>query len=261
MLFRSLYLNSQVREVALKLRKSEYKKHEICMKYNFDLEILKYDDFKYYMKNGKIKKNDTKEEENKNLIENGEKEIDKNSENYPIKLSSDKNKEENIEEEDDIKGNYKTNVPDKRKIEESPLMKNIFRQKTMFIPKSIIMSNLIDSEKSGNKCYNILIKFIYLSIHNVILIIIIIISMMISGLISIYYIIFSLYFLITSTRIYLGSKYYYPKAIKVILRISILVDIFLQILYQSPYIDTKNVSDDANSTLYKILEIIGLNKI
>ena len=261
----NLFLNSQVREVALKLRKTEYKKHEDCMKYNFDLKILNYDDFKYYMKNGKMKKNEIKEEENKNIIEEGKKEIDKNSENQPIKLSSDKNKEENNEniiEEEDIKGNYKTNVtpttPTGKTEIESPLF---VRANTMSISKSVIMSNLIDNERSSNKCYNILIKFIYLSIHNVILIVIIIISMMVSGLISIYYIIFSLYFLITSTRIYLGSKYYYPKAIKVILRISILVDIFLQILYQSPYIDTKNVSDDSDSTLYKILEIIGLNKI
>ena len=265
----NLFLNSQVRDVALKLRKTEYKKHEDCMKYNFDLKILNYDDFKYYMKNGKIKRDDIKEKENKNLIEEGEKEkerdINKNNENQPIKLISDKNKDGNNEriiEEEDIKGNYKTNAPTKVNIdEESPLLKNLIRANTMSIPKSIIMSDLIDNERASNKCYNILIKFIYLSIHNVILIVIIIISMMISGLISIYYIIFSLYFLITSTRIYLGSKYYYPKAIKVILRISILVDILLQILYQSPYIDTRNVSDDSDSTLYKILEIIGLNKI
>ena len=131
----------------------------------------------------------------------------------------------------------------------------------MVASKSSLMSNLVEKEKTSNKCYDILRKFIFLSIHNIILVIIIIVSMMISGLISVYYIIFSLYFLITSTRIYLGSKYYYPKAIKVILRISILVDIFLQILYQSPYIDTKNNSDNTKTTIYTILEIIGLNKI
>jgi len=58
-------------------------------------------------------------------------------------------------------------------------------------------------------------------------------------------------FLFTSTRIYLGNNYYYPKAIKKILRISILLDISLQILYQS--ID--------NDAFKDILEIIGLNKI
>ena len=41
-------LKSQVREVALKLRKTEYKKHEDCMKYNFDLKILKLNDLEFY---------------------------------------------------------------------------------------------------------------------------------------------------------------------------------------------------------------------
>jgi hypothetical protein len=76
--------------------------------------------------------------------------------------------------------------------------------------------------------------------------------MMISGFISIFYIAFSLYFLITSTSIYLGSKYYYPRAIKKLLRITILLDITIQILYQAPFF-----SDAANEAL----ENIGLNKI
>ena len=49
----NLYLNSQVREVTSKLSKEEYQKHKECMKYNFDLDILKYEDFKHYMKYGK----------------------------------------------------------------------------------------------------------------------------------------------------------------------------------------------------------------
>ena len=31
----------------------EYKKHEDCMKYNFDLQILPFREFKYYMAFGK----------------------------------------------------------------------------------------------------------------------------------------------------------------------------------------------------------------
>jgi hypothetical protein len=104
-------------------------------------------------------------------------------------------------------------------------------------------------------------QFIYLSAHNIILILIIIISMMVSGLISVFYITFSLYFLITSTSIYLGNKYYYPKAIKRILRIGILIDISLQILYQSP-LDSRDISEENNkTTFHTILDIIGLNKI
>ena len=107
-----------------------------------------------------------------------------------------------------------------------------------------------ESKSSKNKCYSLLKDFVYLSLHNIILIFIIIISMMISGLFSIFYIIFSLYFLITSTSIYLGYKYYYPKAIKYILRITILVDITAQILYQAPFFEAENSA----------LELIGLNK-
>ena len=42
---------------------NEYEKHRICMKYNFDIDILKYDKFIYYMKHGKIKS------DNKNIID------------------------------------------------------------------------------------------------------------------------------------------------------------------------------------------------
>ena len=103
-----------------------------------------------------------------------------------------------------------------------------------------------------------LIELLSLSFHNIILIIIIIISMMVPGLLSLFYIIMSLYFLLTSSRMYLGKKYYYPKAIKKILRIAIIIDIAIQILYQMPvfYIGNKE-----KTTLDKILDIIGFNRI
>ena len=103
-----------------------------------------------------------------------------------------------------------------------------------------------------------LIELLYLSFHNVILIIIIIISMMVSGLLSLFYIILSFYFLITSYKMYFGQKYYYPKAIKKILRVAIIVDIAIQILYQMPvlYRDAEE-----KTTLDKILDVIGFNRI
>ena len=250
----NLFLNKQVRQVGLKINSREYKKHEKCMKYNFDLTILDYKDFKYYMINGKNRIN-IEDEKNKNLIdeENNKKEEDIQNEKIPINLENKDNKEDKSDDDNDF---------DELKIEEeSPLQKALNKAKNKAQSQSNIISNLNDDEKTSIKIYDIVRKFIYLSIHNVILIVIIIISMMISGLISVYYIIFSLYFLITSTRIYLGSKYYYPKAIKTILRISILVDISLQIIYQSPYIDIKVVSDKKKTIWYTILEIIGLNKI
>ena len=70
----------------------------------------------------------------------------------------------------------------------------------------------------------------------------------------------SLFFLLTSTKLYLGEKYSYPRLIKKFLRIMILVDILLQIIYQNPYIDMKTQSDE-ESTFYTVLGYIGLNKI
>ena len=264
----NLFLNNEVRNVGLKLNKKEYKKHEDCMKYNFNLTILPFEDFIYYMKNGKSKITIEKEDEQKGKEEKDTKENEE-KENVKEKIDLDIKKNENkvnneIEEEKDIKEQaaFTSQLPNKIE-EESPLINAINKSKTLAISKSSVIMNLKNSEKASNKCYNIMRKFIYLSIHNVILIIIIIVSMMISGITSIYYIIFSLYFLITSTRVYLGSKYYYPKAIKVILRISILIDISLQILYQCPYINTKNIKDskESKNTIHKILEIIGFNKI
>ena len=81
---------------------------------------------------------------------------------------------------------------------------------------------------------------------------------MISGLLSLFYIIISLYFLITSSKMYFGQKYFYPKAIKKILRVAIIVDIALQILYQMPQFYRDN---SEKTTLDKILDVIGFNKI
>ena len=298
------------------------------MKYNFDIDILNYEEFRYYMQNGKkLVKNDEenimitdgqkvdkeivknkvevkkveeehcdKDKENIEINEEEEKKgvevkkveeehIDKDKENIEINEEEEKKDEEKANKafskknrkKKDKKVNFKTDILERKTIagnyntsldkeiindeEESPLIQALKRANSMALSKSNIISNLKNNEKYSNKCYNLLIQFIYLSMHNVILIVIIIVSMMISGLISIYYIIFSLYFLITSTRIYLGNKYYYPKAIKKMLRICILIDISLQILFQSPYIDSKNASDDTKSAFYIILEIIGLNKI
>jgi hypothetical protein len=65
-----------------------------------------------------------------------------------------------------------------------------------------------------------------------------------------------LVFLIKSTSIYLGKQYNYPRAIKKILRVLILIDITAQIIYQSPFFDSENIKD-----WIFILENIGLNKI
>ena len=246
----NLYLNKEIRNIGKKLPPNEYEKHRICMKYNFDIDILKYDKFIYYMKHGKIKS------DNKNIIDDKSKKnaleaIPEVPEQNLIN-EDDKGKIEKIENEEEESNSIKAleNIGDEKNKMISPLLNALSRSKQL-----TSHTNLMEKSKNktkDNKCMSLFKDFIYLSFHNVILIIIIIISMMISGFISIFYIAFSLYFLITSTSIYLGSKYYYPRAIKKLLRITILLDITIQILYQAPFF-----SDSTN----EVLENIGLNKI
>ena len=243
--YNNLFLDKEIRDIGKKITADEYEKHKICMKYNFDIDILDHDKFVYYMKYGKFK--------SKNLIDNK----GKNTILEPIpEESDDKNLIEDqkvkIENEEEELDSIKTieNISDQKNKEESPLLKALEKSKQSSSNINL-MEKSKEKSKEGNKCLSLFKDFIYLSFHNVILIIIIIISMMISGFISIFYITYSLYFLITSTSIYLGSKYYYPRAIKKILRITILLDITIQILYQAPYFDSK----------IDFLEFIGLNKI
>ena len=222
----NLHLNGEVRKVTEKLSEEEFKKHRDCLEYNFGVRIDKeFEDFKYYIEKGKAKDpNQVEEKKEEEKIEE-KKEEEEKEKSVPVWMKKMKTKEDKKEN--------KTNI-----------------------------ANLKSKEISGNSCMSVFKKFLYLSFHNLILILIITFSMMISGFISVVYIIISLYFLLTSTRIYLGKHYYYPRAIKKLLRIMILVDILLQIIYQIPFVDTKKESDtEDESTFYKILGYIGLNKI
>lgn len=100
---------------------------------------------------------------------------------------------------------------------------------------------------------------LYLSSHNIILIIITIITMMIYGFISVIYICFCLYFLFKSKYINLGKEYYYPFIIKSLLRPMIIADISFQLIIQIVYIYS---SDLNNSDLFKAISNgFGLIKI
>ena len=100
---------------------------------------------------------------------------------------------------------------------------------------------------------------LYLSSHNIILIIITIITMMIYGFISVIYICFCLYFLFNSKSINLGKQYYYPFIIKSLLRPMIIADISFQLIIQIVYIYS---SDLNNSDLFKAISNgFGLIKI
>ena len=99
-------------------------------------------------------------------------------------------------------------------------------------------------------------EILYLNFHCLILIFIILVSIMIAGLLSIFYVSVCLYFLVRSDYIYLGKKYYYPKAVKNLLKITILIDIILQAIYQTPFF-----TQNEESPAYKIFRAIGLIKV
>ena len=99
-------------------------------------------------------------------------------------------------------------------------------------------------------------EILYLNFHCLILIFIILLSVMIAGLLSIFYFSICIYFIIKSDSIYLGKKYYYPKAIKKLLKITILIDIILQAIYQTPFF-----TQNEESPAYKIFRAIGLIKV
>ena len=231
---------------------------------SLDLSIIKEE--KIEEKKEEEKKEEEKTEEKKEEEKKEEEKIeDEKEEKEKIeeeeKLDEDKNIINTEENKDKGIGGLSifkkslTKSEMKEKSEEKPsslirnITKNLERTKTQ--KTSLFEQSKFKSKSNKNKCYSKLKDFLFLSFHNVILIFIIIISMMISGFFSVFYITFSLYFLITSTSIYLGNKYLYPKAIRTLLRIIILFDILAQILYQAPFI----------SSGYKPLEIIGLNKI
>ena len=222
----NLYNNEKVLKAVKRLNLRQFKKYQKCMKINFNIDLGDFDSFK-----NKIFR----------ILPKGI-----NIELRPLRHKS-------------IQINYNTEDINKNKtlsdietINPSPLLKSLRDSK-----KLVKKSNLLSSKKEEYNCLDIFKRIIYLSFHNIILTSILLISMTISGLLSIFYIIYSLIFLSQSNSMYMGEPYYYPKTIKTILRVAILLDITIQMLYQTPYLSP----GPEGSGLYTILEIIGFNKI
>ena len=259
----NLQRNKETKEIALKLTEDEYQKYIGRMKYNFNVDVTsrfkKFEEFKEFMKTGVYHL--PKSEEKPELIQESKNnqqlsEIKEEPEEKEDKDLEEKNEENKSEEHNElIITNKPIDTNEKKKKEEEPnsLISNLHKKYSIIKSqhKTLFEESKVKSDDNKNKCFSKFKDFLFLSFHNVILIAIIIISMTISGLFSIFYILFSLYFLITSTSIYLGKEYLYPRAIKTPLRIIILIDILAQISYQSPFLETNN----------KILEFIGLHKI
>ena len=244
---------------------ARFKKCNDCMKYNLDIDLGDFNDFR-----------------NKILLESPA-EVDQENKKEQIKENYNNNNLPEIKEEDEkscsiINVNEKSKNDDEGRIskEKSSEDNNINIISTDSKNDSLRKSKDESSKKETlpketndkkddlklrmKNSFENLYEIFVLSFHNIILIIIVIISMMISGLFSLFYITFSLYFLMTSNKIILGQKYYYPKAIKKILRVAILVDITIQIVYQTPLFSINQKTNDEN-ILIRILEIIGVNKI
>ena len=99
-------------------------------------------------------------------------------------------------------------------------------------------------------------EILFMYLHFVLLIFIIITSIMIAGLISIVYISISFYYLIKSDALFLGTKYTYPKVLKKVLMIIILLDIITQGVYSTPFF-----SQEKDTIGYYIFNSIGLVKV
>ena len=268
----NLHLDKRVNKCVRNMSLPMFSKIQGCMKDNLDIDIGDFDTFRNKILletktdvQGKLKNLYLLKEKNE-------------KENLSEKINEDKNKiEKNIINEEDSKTDK--NITNKEDPKTDKNNKDIKKQIPIFnllIPA--IKKQSSDSTSSSQEepkkqqekekekvkmksFLDNLYELSYLSFHNIILIIIVIISMMISGLFSLIYIIFALYYLVTSNRMYLGEKYKYPKAIKKILRVIILVDITIQIIYQTPYFSINQASDEDENILIKILDIIGFNKI
>ena len=126
----------------------------------------------------------------------------------------------------------------------------------VYFKAEIKMSELKDDKVPDSEFTKSIQEFVYLYLHIFFLFLIIIISIMVIGLISIFYLLVSFVYLINSHKIYLGLKYGYPKQIKNVLKICLIVDISIQLLYQIPYI-----SPEKDSILYKIFDTLGYSKL
>ena len=230
----NLRMNKKIIKEVKKLNINQFKKHQKCMKIDFGIDLGNFDEFKNKILLTLPKNAVIELKEIKTIINNPEEDI------Y-LDINEEKKKR------------FSMNKTYHNK--KSPLL-SMLRNSQKMAPKT----NLISESNKTRDESNFLDTFksiIYLSFHNIILIIIMLISMMISGLLSIFYIFYSLIFLTSSSAMYMGEPYYYPRTIRTVLRVAILLDIAIQTLYQTPYINPGSEMD----TFYIFLKIIGFNKI
>ena len=246
----NLHLDKRVNNCVRNMTERQFNRIHDCMIFDLDIDIGTFDTFR-----------------NKILLDSQIQLIQKNFNSIREEKDKRIQSEDIIEIDNDISFNNDDIINTDSKsvvVKKNPLLKFVNTSKSKEL-SSAIEKKPTKKEKIKLKKESLLdnlYELSYLSFHNIILIIIVIISMMISGLLSLFYITFALYFIMTSDKMYLGQKYYYPKAIKKILRIAILIDIIVQIIYQTPILSIDQEKDkDKDNLLIKILDIIGFNKI
>ena len=241
---------------------NDFSEYQNCMEKTFDIKIGK--DFESFKKRFFISENDNKEDEdfefnnkNNDIIDNNKNNIlDNKSNNNIIK---EEEKKEEIKKEEKKENEFKE-MPENDNEEINTFLKIDNEIKENKSPLKNIFKNTkskIKDEENNINYFKKIRTFIYLSFHNFTIVIIILISMMVNGLISATYFIFSLFFLMQSSNLILGTFFSYPKQIRKNIRIIILIDIFLQLFLQNPiFIKLRDIT-----IINQIEKIIGISEI
>jgi len=118
--------------------------------------------------------------------------------------------------------------------------------------------NNVEKKSRIMRIVHYLKKSVYLTMHNIMLVMILILSLFNDCLISLIYITFALYYIYMARGLFLAQKWNLPKAIINFLRPFMLVDISIQILYQNPL----NIYLIANyQTLVSFLKYLGISTL
>ena len=140
---------------------------------------------------------------------------------------------------------------------QNPELKNLMklRLETKKLKKSLEDKNTSQYKPIPNYIL-VFQEILYMHFHCFILIFIILTSIMLAGPLSIFYVAISFYYLIKSDSLFLGTKYSYPKMLKKLLIVVVLIDITIQAIYQTPYF-----SQSEDSPWYDLCKAIGLIKV
>lgn len=132
--------------------------------------------------------------------------------------------------------------------------------------KDSMISNNNDHNSEDKKSsllkniYNAILSIIFMYFHQIILVLILIISLNDSNLINLVYTTFSIYYLVKSRSLIVGEKFNYNSAIRKFLTAYLIIDIFLQVVYQNP-LNAQIKGEDDDNAVKLIIRTLGLNLV